>query len=42
MKEKNSAKSKHPSESLIIQIGVAVIVVSGFAILAYSLQRFIP
>lgn len=35
-------QSVHPSDSVIIQIGVAVIVVAGFALLAYSLQRFLP
>lgn len=45
MKTKWSAfttSSGHPSNSVIIQIGVAFIVVCGFALMAYSLQRFLP
>lgn len=35
-------KSRHPSESIIIQIGVAVVVVFGFALLMYAMQRYLP
>lgn len=43
--KKKSARSKkavHPSDSVIIQLGVAFIVVCGFALLAYSITRFLP
>ena len=33
---------RHPSESVIIQIGVAVIVVAGFALLMYAMKYFLP
>ncbi len=44
MKKKTAhvKKSVHPSDSVIIQVGVAVIVVSGFALLAYTITRFLP
>ena len=45
MKSKKAAralKSVHPSDSVIIQLGVAVTVVGGIALLAYTLQRFVP
>lgn len=35
-------KSVHPSDSIIIQFGVAFIVVSGFALLAYTIPHFLP
>ncbi len=35
-------KTVHPNDSVIIQIGVAFIVVAGFALLAYSIKYFLP
>lgn len=35
-------KAVHPSDSVIIQIGVAAIVVAGFAILMYAMKYFLP
>lgn len=35
-------KAVHPSESIIIQIGVAFIVVAGFALLTYAVKYFLP
>jgi len=35
-------KTTKPSDSVIIQIGVAFIVVAGFALLAYSIKYFLP
>lgn len=37
-----SKKSKHPSDSVIIQLGVAFIVVMGFALLMYVMKYFLP
>lgn len=42
MKSKLSRKSVHPSDSVYIQVGVAFIVVAGFAILIYAMQHFLP
>ena len=45
MKSKKAARTKHavhPNDSVIIQIGVAVVVVGGIALLAYTMQRFLP
>lgn len=46
MKAKKSVHSKkkaiNPSDSVIIQIGVAVVVVAGFALLMYSMKYFLP
>lgn len=46
MKSKKSVRAKkravHPSDSVIIQIGVAVIVVAGFALLMYAMKYFLP
>lgn len=46
MKTKKSVHAKrkavHPSDSIIIQIGVAFIVVAGFALLMYSMKYFLP
>ncbi|HLD25014.1 MAG TPA: hypothetical protein VJB96_03810 [Patescibacteria group bacterium] len=41
---KKSARSTrvHPSESVVIQFGVAFIVVAGFALLMYSMKYFLP
>lgn len=33
-------KAVHPSDSVIIQLGVAFIVVSGFALLTYSMIQY--
>lgn len=35
-------KTTHPNDSVIIQFGVAFIVVIGFALLAYSIKYFLP
>jgi len=35
-------KTVHPSESVIIQFGVAFIVVFGFALLAFTIKYFLP
>jgi hypothetical protein len=35
-------KPAHPSDSIIIQIGVAFIVVAGFALLMYAVKYFLP
>ncbi len=35
-------KSVHPSDSVIIQFGVAFIVVVGFALLMYAVKYFLP
>lgn len=35
-------KVTHPNDSVIIQLGVAFIVVAGFALLAYSIKYFLP
>lgn len=35
-------KKVHPSDSVIIQVGVAVIVVAGFALLMYAMKYFLP
>ncbi len=44
MKSARSRKGKkiHPSESVIIQFGVAFIVVAGFALLMYAVKYFLP
>lgn len=42
MKTKNNKNQPHPSESVIIQFGVAFIVVAGVALLSYVMQRFVP
>ena len=45
MKSKKAArtvKTVHPSDSVIIQMGVAVVVVGGIALLISSMQRFLP
>ncbi len=34
--------TKHPSDSVIIQFGVAFIVVAGFALLMYTVKYFLP
>lgn len=45
MKSKKPVHSKkkavHPSDSVIIQIGVAVVVVAGFALLMYAMINFL-
>lgn len=41
-KAAHAKRAVHPSDSVIIQFGVAFIVVSGFALLAYSIPRFLP
>ncbi len=35
-------KVKHPSDSVVIQFGVAFIVVAGFALLMYAMKYFLP
>lgn len=35
-------KQPHPSDSVVIQLGVAFIVVAGVALLTYVMQRFLP
>ncbi len=35
-------KATHPNDSVIIQFGVAFIVVLGFAILMYAVKYFLP
>lgn len=35
-------KTTHPNDSVIIQFGVAFIVVLGFAILMYAVKYFLP
>ncbi|MEK7533300.1 MAG: hypothetical protein AAB542_02590 [Patescibacteria group bacterium] len=35
-------KTTHPSDSVIIQLGVAFIVVAGFALLMYVVKYFLP
>ena len=35
-------KQTNPSDSVIIQFGVAFIVVAGFALLAYCIKYFLP
>jgi hypothetical protein len=45
MKSKKAARTKKvvlPSESIIIQLGVVVTVVGGFALLVYTMQHFLP
>lgn len=42
MKAAHHKKSKHPNDSVVIQLGVAFIVVVGFALLIYSMQHFLP
>lgn len=42
MKSKLPKKSKHPSESIFIQMGVAFTVVAGIALLVYAMQHFLP
>ncbi len=41
-KHHHAKKAKHPSESVIIQFGVAFIVVAGFALLMYTVKYFLP
>jgi|GEM_PF-1834975 len=41
-KSARTKKSTHPSESVVIQFGVAFIVVMGFAILMYAVKYFLP
>lgn len=44
MKSKTARAKKpvHPSDSVIIQFGVAFIVVAGFALLMYAVKYFLP
>lgn len=42
VKSARSKKSTHPSDSIIIQFGVAFIVVLGFALLMYAVKYFLP
>lgn len=35
-------KTVHPSESIVIQFGVAFIVVAGFALMMYAVKYFLP
>ena len=42
MKSAQSKKTKHPSDSVVIQFGVAFIVVAGFALLMYTVKYFLP
>jgi hypothetical protein len=39
---KPKKKVTSPNDSVIIQIGVAFVVVAGFALLAYSMKYFLP
>lgn len=39
---KSAKKTQHPADSVIIQFGVAFIVVAGFALLAYAIKSFLP
>lgn len=41
-KSARAKKAAHPSESIIIQFGVAFIVVAGFALLMYAVKYFLP
>jgi len=41
-RSKKTSKTTHPSESIIIQLGVAFIVVAGFALLMYTMKYFLP
>lgn len=41
-KTARAKKQVHPSDSVIIQIGVAFIVVAGFALLMYAVKYFLP
>lgn len=39
---KKPSVKRHPSDSIIIQFGVAFIVVAGFALLMYATKYFLP
>lgn len=39
---RRAKKAVHPSDSVVIQFGVAFIVVSGFALLMYAMKYFLP
>ncbi len=41
-KAARARKAQNPSDSVIIQIGVAVVVVAGFALLMYAMKYFLP
>lgn len=41
-RSKKPKKTTHPSDSVIIQFGVAFIVVAGFALLMYTMKYFLP
>lgn len=41
-RSKAAKKAAHPSDSVVIQFGVAFIVVAGFALLAYAVKAFLP
>lgn len=41
-KSARTKKAVHPSDSIIIQFGVAFIVVAGFALLMYAVKYFLP
>jgi hypothetical protein len=42
MASARSRKKAHPSDSLVIQLGVAFIVVAGFTLLMYAVKHFLP
>lgn len=39
---RRTKKAAHPSDSVVIQFGVAFIVVAGFALLMYAMKYFLP
>ncbi len=39
---KVAKKAKDPSDSVVIQFGVAFVVVAGFALLMYAVKYFLP
>lgn len=41
-RSKPAKKTAHPSDSVVIQFGVAFVVVAGFALLAYAVKAFLP
>lgn len=41
-KTAQSKRSSYPSDSVVIQVGVAFIVVMGFAVLIYVMKYFLP
>lgn len=41
-KTARAKKSTHPSDSTVIQFGVAFIVVAGFALLMYVMKYYLP